>query len=62
VSPSGQKGLQPGDLVPREQLAAVLLDETNWEYPDGDWIGSLTLVQTAAGRKVTHRFPGQEPG
>ncbi|MFK0191474.1 hypothetical protein [Kitasatospora sp. NPDC090308] len=61
VSPSGQQGFQPGDLVPRDQLAKVLLDEASWEYPDGDWVGALTLVETAAGRTVTHRSPDEEP-
>ncbi|WP_406412329.1 hypothetical protein OG923_25330 [Streptomyces halstedii] len=58
TSPSGEQGLQPGELVPRDQLPAVLEDAANWEYPDdGDWIGAVTLVQTEAGEKITRRSP-----
>ena len=60
TSPSGGNGLQPGELVPREQLPAILEEAANWEYPeDGDWIGALTLVETEAGRKIT-RFSPEE--
>lgn len=57
TSPSGEKGFQPGELVPRDQLPKVLEEATNWEYPDGDWIGALTLVETEAGKKITHGSP-----
>ncbi|MFF5702449.1 hypothetical protein ACFY7H_08080 [Streptomyces sp. NPDC012794] len=57
TSPSGEKGFQPGELVPRDQLSAVLEDPANWEYPDGDWIGAVTLVETEAGKKITRRSP-----
>ncbi|MEU7632865.1 hypothetical protein AB0C34_23230 [Nocardia sp. NPDC049220] len=58
TSPSGAKGIQPGEIVPRDQLPAVLEDPANWEYPyDRDWIGELTLVETEAGYKITHRSP-----
>ncbi|GHE43345.1 hypothetical protein [Streptomyces vinaceus] len=58
TSPSGEKGFQPGELVPRDQLPAVLEDAANWEYPDdGDWIGAVTLVETEAGRKITRSSP-----
>ncbi|MFC8256727.1 hypothetical protein ACFUNF_03455 [Streptomyces sp. NPDC057291] len=58
TSPSGENGFQPGELVPRDQLPAVLEDAANWEYPDdGNWIGALTLVETAAGKKITRRSP-----
>ncbi|MFJ2228813.1 hypothetical protein [Streptomyces halstedii] len=58
TSPSGEQGLQPGELVPRDQLLAVLEDAANWEYPDdGDWIGAVTLVETEAGEKITRRSP-----
>ncbi|MFD5035506.1 hypothetical protein ACFVWX_04045 [Streptomyces sp. NPDC058220] len=57
TSPSGEKGFQPGELVPRDQLPVVLEDAANWEYPDGDWIGAVTLVETEAGMKITRRSP-----
>ncbi|MGW7613474.1 hypothetical protein ACWGKW_40775 [Streptomyces sp. NPDC054766] len=54
TSPSGKNGFQPGKLVPRDQLPAILEDAANWEYPeDGNWIGALTLVETEAGKKIT---------
>ncbi|MET9608290.1 hypothetical protein ABZZ17_25090 [Streptomyces sp. NPDC006512] len=58
VSPAGESGLQPGELIPRDQLPAALEDAVNWEYPDdGDWIGALTLVETEAGMKITRLSP-----
>ncbi|MFD4246841.1 hypothetical protein ACFWP3_35420 [Streptomyces sp. NPDC058525] len=58
TSPAGQEGFQPGELVPRDRLPALLCDAANWEYPeDGDWIGALTLVETAEGRKITRMSP-----
>ncbi|WP_330245034.1 hypothetical protein OHA33_17335 [Streptomyces sp. NBC_00562] len=58
TSPTGENGFQPGELVPRDQLSAVLEDAANWEYPDdGSWIGALTLVETEAGKKITRRSP-----
>ncbi|MFD4862496.1 hypothetical protein [Streptomyces atratus] len=57
TSPSGKEGFQPGELVPRNQLPAVLEDASNWEYPDGSWIGAVTLVETEAGKKITRRSP-----
>ncbi|MCF6525016.1 hypothetical protein [Streptomyces sp. JJ36] len=61
TSPSGESGYQPGAVVPRELLPAVLGDAGAWEYPDGDcWVGALTLVPTEAGRKVTHRSAEEE--
>ncbi|MEU6237459.1 hypothetical protein [Kitasatospora sp. NPDC047058] len=58
ISPTGQKGYQPGELVPRDRLAAVLADETGWDYPEsGDWTGALTLVETETGRKISRRSP-----
>ncbi|MET8748113.1 hypothetical protein [Streptomyces sp. NPDC004728] len=56
TSPPGERGLQPGELVPCVQLPAVLEDAANWEYPDdGNWIGAVTLVETEAGKKITRR-------
>ncbi|MFI6938853.1 hypothetical protein ACIBI4_06250 [Streptomyces sp. NPDC050418] len=55
TSPTGEQGLQAGELVPREQLRAVLEDAANWEYPAEDWIGAVTLVETEAGREVNRR-------
>ncbi|MET8695296.1 hypothetical protein [Streptomyces bauhiniae] len=53
-----EKGFQPGELVSRDQLLAVLEDAANWEYPDdGHWIGAVTLVETEAGKKITRRSP-----
>ncbi|MFJ6462351.1 hypothetical protein ACIQM0_15125 [Streptomyces sp. NPDC091387] len=58
TSPAGERGFQPGELVPRDQLPAILEDAANWEYPeDGDWIGALTLVETGAGKKITRLSP-----
>ncbi|MFZ3494686.1 hypothetical protein ACODT5_15925 [Streptomyces sp. 5.8] len=58
MSPSGEEGFQPGELVSRDQLPVVLEDASNWEYPDdGDWIGAVTLVETEAGQKITRRSP-----
>lgn len=57
TSPSGEEGFQPGELVPRDQLPAILQDASSWEYPDGSWIGAVTLVETEAGRKITRRSP-----
>ncbi|MCJ0875874.1 hypothetical protein [Streptomyces sp. AP-93] len=58
TSPSGKEGFQPGELVSRDQLPAVLEDASNWEYPDdGNWIGAVTLVETEAGKKITRRSP-----
>lgn len=54
TSPAGESGFQPGELVPRDRLPAILEDAANWEYPeDGNWIGALTLVETEAGKKIT---------
>ncbi|WP_327365534.1 hypothetical protein [Streptomyces sp. NBC_01217] len=58
ASPSEENGFQPGELVPRHQLPAVLEDAAAWEYPeDGDWVGALTLVETEAGKKITRLSP-----
>ncbi|MFE4335420.1 hypothetical protein ACFRQM_40245 [Streptomyces sp. NPDC056831] len=58
TSPFGEQGLQPGELVPRDQLPAVLEDAANWEYPDdGNWIGAVTLVGTEAGKEIIRRSP-----
>ncbi|WLQ45116.1 hypothetical protein P8A22_37700 [Streptomyces laculatispora] len=58
TSPAGESGFQPGKLVPRDQLPAILEDAANWEYPeDGNWIGALTLVETEAGKKITRLSP-----
>jgi len=58
--PSGGEGLQPGELVPRAQLPAILGEPANWEYrADGEWTGALTLVETEAGSKVS-RFSPEE--
>ena len=58
TSPVGENGFQPGELVPRDQLPAILEDAANWEYPeDGNWIGALTLVETEAGKKITRLSP-----
>ncbi|MFD5141628.1 hypothetical protein ACFWMX_36320 [Streptomyces sp. NPDC058378] len=58
ISPGGKNGFQPGELVPRDQLPAILEDAANWEYPDsGNWIGALTLVETEAGKKITRLSP-----
>ncbi|MGW2478069.1 hypothetical protein [Streptomyces sp. NPDC001665] len=57
TSPSGEKSFQFGELVPRDQLPAALEDPANWEYPRGDWIGAVTLVETEAGKKITRRSP-----
>ncbi|MFF8321040.1 hypothetical protein ACF06V_28230 [Streptomyces bobili] len=58
TSPAGKNGFQPGELVPRERLPAILCDAANWEYPeDGNWIGTLTLVETEAGKKITRLSP-----
>ncbi|MFE7106828.1 hypothetical protein ACFU98_09365 [Streptomyces sp. NPDC057575] len=64
TSPSGENGLQPGELVPRDQLLAILEDAAAWEYPeDGDWIGVLTLVETEAGKRITRlNHPGHTTG
>ncbi|MFE3905383.1 hypothetical protein ACFXPY_35115 [Streptomyces sp. NPDC059153] len=58
ASPAGENGFQPGELVPRDQLPAILEDAANWEYPeDGNWIGALTLVETEVGKKITRLSP-----
>ncbi|MGW0365246.1 hypothetical protein [Streptomyces sp. NPDC002990] len=58
TSPSGEKGCQLGELVPPDQVPAVLEDTANWEYPvDGDWSGAVTLVETEAGQKMTRLSP-----
>ncbi|MET8405921.1 hypothetical protein [Streptomyces sp900116325] len=58
TSPAGENGFQPGELVPRDLLPAILEDAANWEYPeDGNWIGALTLVETEAGKKITRLSP-----
>ncbi|MFJ1835249.1 hypothetical protein ACIOJ9_15405 [Streptomyces sp. NPDC088175] len=60
TSPAGENGFQPGELVPRDRLPAILEDAANWEYPeDGNWIGALTLVETEAGKKITRLSPGE---
>ncbi|MFE4576588.1 hypothetical protein [Streptomyces chartreusis] len=62
ISPSGEKGFQPGELVPRGDLPAVLEDAANWEYPnDGDWIGAVTLVATETGTRINRRSPAETP-
>ncbi|MBC3842370.1 hypothetical protein GXW82_25805 [Streptacidiphilus sp. 4-A2] len=57
TSPSGRDGIQDGELVPRAQLPAILEEPASWEYPDGDWIGALTLVETEAGEKISRLSP-----
>lgn len=57
ISPAGERGFQPGARVPRDQLPAVLEDATNWEYPDGDWIGAVTLAETEGGQRITRCPP-----
>ncbi|MFD9455700.1 hypothetical protein ACFWBC_21765 [Streptomyces sp. NPDC059985] len=60
TSPTGRAGFRPGAPVPRDRLPELLRDEANWEYPqDGDWIGALTLVETAEGQKITRLQPGE---
>ncbi|MDX2388508.1 MULTISPECIES: hypothetical protein [unclassified Streptomyces] len=60
TSPTGREGFRPGAPVPRDRLQALLRDAANWEYPeDGDWIGALTLVETAEGQKITRLQPGE---
>lgn len=48
-----QLGYQPGPPVAREELPGVLADAAAWEYPDGDWIGSLTLCLTQQGSQIS---------
>ncbi|WP_328907962.1 hypothetical protein OG230_35980 [Streptomyces sp. NBC_00234] len=57
TSPSGEEGFQLGELVPRDQLRAVLEDASNWEYPHDNWIGAVTLAETEAGKEITRRSP-----
>lgn len=46
TSPSGIPGYQPGPVVDRADLPAVLADPEEWEYPgEFDWIGKLTLTR-----------------
>jgi hypothetical protein len=62
TSPSGENGFQPGELVPGDQLPAILEDAANWEYPeDGNWIGALTLVETEAERRSLVFLPRRWP-
>ncbi len=63
TSRSGKKGFQPGESVPRDQLPAILEDAANWEYPeDGNWMGTLTLVETEAGKRITRLSPEEMAG
>ncbi|MEU8773482.1 hypothetical protein [Streptomyces sp. NPDC048606] len=55
--PSGGEGYRHGESIPRDELPAVLEDPANWEYPEGDWIGAVTLVETEAGMKITRLSP-----
>ncbi|MGC1209983.1 MAG: hypothetical protein WA890_01785 [Micromonospora sp.] len=58
ISENGSKGLTPGDVVPRDELAQVLAEPTNWEYPDDtSWIGALTLVRTETGLVISRLSP-----
>lgn len=57
TAPDGRAGYQPGELVSRDDLVEVLADPANWEYPGDSWLGSLTLVETDAGRKISRRSP-----
>ncbi|MFD3330266.1 hypothetical protein [Streptomyces sp. NPDC058701] len=60
TSPTGQRGCQPRELVPRDQLAVMLHDPAAWAYPeDGDWIGYVTLAETKAGKAITRLLPGE---
>jgi hypothetical protein len=53
LSPEEKRGYGHGELVPRDDLPAVLGDAANWEYPEGGWFGALTLVETEAGMRIT---------
>ncbi|MDZ5445734.1 hypothetical protein U2F26_23885 [Micromonospora sp. 4G57] len=58
ISENGSEGLTPGDVVPRDELAQVLAEPTNWEYPDDtSWIGALTLVRTETGLVISRLSP-----
>ncbi|MFD7029677.1 hypothetical protein ACFWAR_16715 [Streptomyces sp. NPDC059917] len=59
--PSGGQGFQAGEPVPRDQLRAVLEDPATWEYPEGDWIGAVILVETEAGKRITRLSPEELP-
>ncbi|MFH8681053.1 hypothetical protein [Streptomyces lydicus] len=53
TAPDGAAGFQPGPPLPQRDLAALLSEATNWEYPEsGEWFGCLTLTLTEAGRKI----------
>ncbi|GGR03228.1 hypothetical protein [Streptomyces netropsis] len=59
TAPDGRAGFQPGPPLPRESLPELLADPLAWEYPEDDWIGALTLVETDAGRKITRKGAGE---
>ncbi|RMB85070.1 hypothetical protein CTZ28_15770 [Streptomyces shenzhenensis] len=52
TAPDGRLGHQPGSPLAREELPGVLPEAAAGEYPDGDWIGSLTLCLTQQGRQI----------
>ncbi|MET9896871.1 hypothetical protein ABZZ47_43250 [Streptomyces sp. NPDC006465] len=52
TAPDGQLGYQPAPPLARGELPEVLAHAAAWEYPDGTWIGSLTLCLTPQGSKI----------
>ncbi|WP_076473384.1 hypothetical protein [Micromonospora avicenniae] len=59
IADDGRKGLVPGDPIPRHDLPQVLADPAAWDYPDDtSWIGAITLVETDAGRTISHSSQG----
>jgi hypothetical protein len=49
IAEDGQEGLAATGVVPEHDIARVLADPHNWEYPDDpSWIGAITLVETEA--------------
>lgn len=55
TAPDGMQGFQPGEPIGRDALPEVLGDPRSWSYPDGSWIGAVTLVATEEGLLVTRR-------
>jgi hypothetical protein len=61
TAPDGREGLTIGDLIPREEVAAILAAPETWDYgANVSWIGAVTLNLTDAGRRVWRGQPEEE--
>ena len=53
TDPNGRPGLRASEPIARDELPEALADPAYWDYPDGGWLGALTLVATSEGLLTT---------